>query len=63
MPKKVIKYNDATVTINVPIFGGDIKVDVYCRLYNVTGMSVDEFAALIYPSIDAQAKKYEPANS
>jgi hypothetical protein len=57
VPTKVIPYLDAVVTIHAPIFGGAPTVDVLCRTYQVKGLTLDQFAALIYPSIDAKAKE------
>lgn len=56
MPTKVITHLDAIVVIHAPVFGGDPTVDVMCRTYEAKGLTLDEFAALIYPSIDAAAK-------
>ena len=55
MPQKVITYRDAVVTIHVPLMGGEPTVDVRCGMYSDMGMSLDEFAAMIYPSIAAKA--------
>jgi hypothetical protein len=58
MPTKVIVYEDATVTVHAAVFG-DTTVDVLCRGFSQRGMTVDEFAAMIYPAIDAKAKESE----
>ena len=54
MPTKVIQYRDATVTVHVAIFGNS-TVDVVCRTYKALGLTVEQFAALVYPSIDEKA--------
>jgi hypothetical protein len=55
MPTKVISYNDATVTVHAPIFGGAVTVDVECRDFKAVGISTNDFAKMIYPSISALA--------
>jgi hypothetical protein len=55
MPTKIIPYRDATVTIHAPIFGGEPTVDVACRNYEAKGLTLTEFAAMIYPAISAAA--------
>jgi hypothetical protein len=59
MPTKVIQYDNATITIHAPIFGAD-TVDVLFTPptgvgKHAVGLTVDEFAALIYPAIQAWA--------
>jgi hypothetical protein len=56
MPTKVITYKDATVTVHAAVFG-ETTVDVSCRNYAETKMSLDDFAELIYPAIDAKARQ------
>lgn len=51
---KVIRYKDATITLHAPIFGTD-TVDVVCRDFKATGLTIDQFMAMIYPSILEQA--------
>lgn len=60
MPTKVIQFKDATVTVHVPIFGGQVMVDIACRNFKDTGLTIDEFACLVYPSIDSLAKPLDP---
>jgi hypothetical protein len=56
--KEEIVYSDATVTVNAGLFG-PTTIDVTCRKFYAHGMSPEEFAALVYPSIDARAKLLE----
>jgi hypothetical protein len=51
---KQIVYEDATVTVHYSLFGGDVSVTVACRTFNQR-MTLDSFAALIYPAIEAAA--------
>jgi hypothetical protein len=51
---KQIVYEDATVTLHYSLFGGTPSVTVACRTYNQR-MTLDAFAALVYPSISAAA--------
>jgi hypothetical protein len=60
MASQQIVYEDAVVTVNYSIFG-KTTVDVVCRLYSAKGMSLDDFAALVYPALDAKAHLLDPA--
>ena len=55
-----ISYRDATVTVNAGLFGG-VKIDVECRSIAWNSLSPDEFAAMIYPAIDAAATAKQAA--
>lgn len=55
MPTKSFTYLDATITVHAPVFGNNITVDVSCRDYQATGLTTDEFGAIIYPCVTAQA--------
>ena len=60
MPSDEIRYLDAVVTVHVGIFGAS-SIDVTCRLFSAKGLTMDAFAALVYPALDAKAKMLDPA--
>lgn len=55
MPTKVIKFEDATITVHVPAFGGEIKIDIACEDKGIVGLTTDQFGAIVYPAIKAWA--------
>ena len=55
--QKVLSFKDATVTVTAGMFG-PIQITVECRSYRAT-LTPDEFAQLVYPSIDAAATAQE----
>ena len=55
MPSQEISYQDATVVVHAGVFGGGVSIDVTCRNFVQTGMTPSQFAALIYPAINAAA--------
>lgn len=52
----VIKVQDAVITIHASMFD-PTQITVECRGQKWEKMSVDEFAALVYPAIDAAVKQ------
>lgn len=56
--QKVIQFGDAKVTVNAPLFG-DVGIDVECRNLVRKDLTLAQFAKLIYPAIDKEAKACE----
>ena len=54
MSTKVIPNDDATVTVHASIFGST-TVDVVCEGKQALSLTLDQFAAIIYPSIKTWA--------
>lgn len=57
--QEIIKEQDAIITINVGLFGST-AIDVSCGLYQKKGLTIGEFAALVYPAIKAASVALEP---
>lgn len=53
--KESFSYQDATITVHAGVLS-NTTVDVECGSYKREGLNVQEFAALIYPAIKAQAQ-------
>jgi hypothetical protein len=51
---KQLVYEDATFTLHFSLLHGTATVTVACESYNKT-MSLDDFAAMVYPAIKAAA--------
>ena len=50
MPSKTITYEDMTVKISAPLFGGDISAVITCRGASKT-LTQEELFEQIYPSL------------
>lgn len=58
MPSETITFKDAVVKVNAPFIGAT-TVTVTCRNYKAT-LTTEAFAELVYPSIDASAREFDP---
>ena len=65
-PDKVVTFQDCTVSAFAS-WTGHITVNVECRNFSATGMSLEDFVALAYKGIDATANEipgtHTPGNS